>query len=95
MLVSSNNLSTMTSDLPVMINEQPIPRVYSYTCLGVALDEALHWDKHNEMICKNVRRGVGTMKHIKPYVPPHTLPSIYNALIVLFRLLLSSMGCLQ
>ena len=63
-----------------MINNQPVPRVRSFTCLGVKLHEILEWDDHIEMICKMVGAGTGTMKRIKPYVPAHTLQTIYGAL---------------
>ena len=64
-----------------MINDQPIPRVHSISCLGVKLDETLNWEEHIDMVCKKVGMGIGILRHIKPYVSANILISIYNALI--------------
>jgi hypothetical protein len=65
-----------------MLNSQPIPRVYSISCLGVTLDETLSWDEHIETICKSwPGAGIGTLKRIRPYIPANMLQSIYSALI--------------
>ena len=78
---SSHNIKTVNCDSSIMINNQPVPRVRSFTCLGVKLDEILEWDDHIERICKKVAASIGTMKRIKPYVPANTLQTIYSALI--------------
>ena len=78
---SRHNIKTVNYDSSIMINNQPVPRARSFTCLGVKLDEILEWDDHIEMICKKVAAGIGTMKRIKPYVPANTLQTIYSALI--------------
>ena len=64
-----------------MINDQPIPRVHSISCLGVKLDETSNWEKHIDLVCKKVGTGVGILRRIKPYVPANILILIYNALI--------------
>ena len=71
----------MNDDLPVVINNQLVPRERSFTCLGVKLDETLEWNEHIEVICKKVAAGIGMMKRIKPFVPANTLQTIYQALI--------------
>ncbi len=78
---SRHNLKTMNDDLSLVINNQPVPREGSFTCLGVKLDETLEWNEHIEMICKKVAAGIGMMKRIKPFVPANTLQTIYCALI--------------
>ncbi len=50
-------------------------------CLGVKLDENLNWDSHIEMICKKASAAISAMKRIKPFVPMHTLGSIYKSLV--------------
>ena len=71
----------MNDDFPVVINNQPVPRERSFTCLGVKLDETLEWNEHIEMIYKKVAAGIGMMKRIKPFVPANTMQTIYCALI--------------
>ena len=78
---SRHNLKTMTCDPTIMINNQPVPRVRSFTCLGVKLDETLEWSEHIEMVCKKVAAGIGTLKGIKPFIPACKLQTIYCALI--------------
>ena len=78
---SRHNFKIMNDDLPVVINNQLVPRERSFTCLGVKLDETLEWNEHIEVICKKVAAGIGMMKRIKPFVPANTLQTIYQALI--------------
>ena len=80
-VVSKHYLNKINDDTPVMLNGQPIPRIHSIPCLGVALDETLSWEEHIEAICKKVCAGIGMLKRIKPFVPAQTLQPIYSALI--------------
>ena len=64
-----------------MANAKPISRTATQMCLGVKLDENLNWDSHIEMICKKASAAIGAMKRIKPFVPMHTLESIYKSLV--------------
>jgi hypothetical protein len=66
---------------PVVANSKPIFRNVTQMCLGVKLDENLNWDSHVEMICKKASAAIGAMKRIKPFVPMHTLQSIYKSLV--------------
>ena len=66
---------------PVVANGKPIPRINTQVCLGVNLDENLSWASHIEMICKKASSGIGAIKRIKPFVPMHTLQSIYKSLV--------------
>ena len=51
---SNHSLAKIDDEFPVMINDQPIPRVHSISCLGVKLDEILNWEEHIDMVCKKV-----------------------------------------
>ena len=64
-----------------MANGKPIPRINTQVCLGVNLDENLSWASHIKMICKKASLGIGAIKRIKPFVPMHTLESIYKSLV--------------
>ena len=78
---SNHSLNKIDDEFPVMINDQPIPRVHSISCLRVKLDETLNWEEHIDVVCKKVGTGVGILRRIKPYVLANILISIYNALI--------------
>ena len=68
--------------LQQIINNAPIPRTGTFTCLGVELDGKLNWEKHIDSICQKVSAGIGIMRRIKPYVPSKTLQDIYNGLVM-------------
>ena len=48
---SPRNLSSKMGDKPVLINNAPVPRTETFTCLGVKLDGKLNWDNHIDSIC--------------------------------------------
>ena len=79
---SPRNLSSKVGDKPVLINNAPVPRTGTFTCLGVKLDGKLNWDNHIDSICQKVSAGIGIMRRIKPYVPRKTLIDIYNGLVM-------------
>ncbi len=76
---SSHNLNNKVNENRVLLNNAPVPRTNTFTCLGVDLDEKLSWEKHIEKICSKV--SAHAMRRIKPYVPPATLQTIYKSLI--------------
>ena len=41
-----HSLAEIDDEFPIMINDQPIPRVHSISCSGVKLDETLNWEEH-------------------------------------------------
>ena len=80
---SSYNLkfNNIICEEPVVANGKPISRTNTEVCLGVKLDENLSWASHIDMICKKASSGIGAIKRIKPFVPVHTLESIYKSLV--------------
>ncbi len=78
---SPYNIKNKTSSNPILINNIPVPRTETYTCLGVNLDERLTWEKHIDEICAKVGAGIGVMRRMKPFVPLQTLKLTYNALV--------------
>ena len=59
---SSYNIKNKSSSNPILINNVPVPRTGTYTCLGVSLDERLTWEKHIDTICAKVGAAIGVMK---------------------------------
>lgn len=78
---SSYNLNNKVGDKPILLNNVPVSRTSTYTCLGVDIDEKLNWEKHVDTICSKVSAGIGAMRRVKPYVPPATLQTIYKSLV--------------
>ena len=65
---SSYYLKNKITMKPILINNQPIPRADSYSCLGVNMEERHSWEKHIDNICSKVGAGIGAMRRIKPYI---------------------------
>ena len=78
---SPYNLNNIMCEDPVVANAKPILQTATQICPGVKLDEDLNWDSHIEIICKKASAAIGAMKRIKPFVPMHTLESIYKSLV--------------
>ena len=53
---SNHSLAKIDDEFSVMINDIPIPRVHSISCLGVKLDETLNWQEHIDMVCKKCKQ---------------------------------------
>ena len=56
---SSYNIKNKISSNPILINNVLVPRIGTYTCHGVSLDERLTWEKHIDTICAKVGAGIG------------------------------------
>ena len=80
-ICSSYNLNNIICEEPVVANKKPISRTNTQVCLGVKLDENLSWASHIDMMCKKASSGIGAIKRIKPFLPVHTLESIYKSLV--------------
>jgi hypothetical protein len=56
--------------------------IINYTkSLGVFIDHNLSWNIHIERLCKKIASGIGALKRTRPFVPYHTLVSIFNSLV--------------
>ena len=69
-IASPYKIKNIPQGIPILINNVPVPRVNSYKCLGVTLDEKLNWEHH-----------IAVIKRMKTYVPQEFLQTVYNALI--------------
>ena len=77
---SPRNLTSKIGDKPVLINNAPVPRTGTFTCLRVKLDGKLNWDNHIDSICQKVSAGIGIMRRIKPMFPEKL--DMYNDLVM-------------
>ena len=82
MLIGSRQkLSTLSNPLKLSIDNVPIEQVSSVKSLGIFIDENLRWQTHIHKLSKKIASGLGTIKRIRPFIPPPTLRYLYNALI--------------
>ena len=68
---STHYLNKLGCEEPIMVNAKPIPRISTQ----------MYWDSHITLICKKVSPAIGVMRRMKPFVPMHTLESVYKSLV--------------
>ena len=64
-----------------VINGAPINRVDCAKSLGLNIDENLSWNKHIEIISKEIASAIGALIPMRPLVPGNTLKYIYHSII--------------
>ena len=50
---SPRNLNNVR-ERPVGMNNNPVPQVNTFRCLGVDLDEKLNWENHIDSVCHKI-----------------------------------------
>ena len=70
---SSYNLKNKVSKKPIEINNQFIPRVDHYSCLGVKSHKKLSCEENINHACLEVSAGIGAIIRIYTFVPLSTL----------------------
>ena len=78
---SRHNLGKIDKDPVIKIGSETVNRVHTSKSLGVIIDDKLKWEDQIDSISKNVSRGIGVIKLIKPDVPKKCLTQVYNALV--------------
>ena len=67
--------------LKLRINKKPITRTNNIKYLGIILDSSLSWKDHINKISSKIKRVIGLMYKIRPYVFTKTLRMLYYSLI--------------
>ena len=78
---SRQRLSNLTESPTIKINQVLVEQVSSTKSLGIHIDQNLNWDFPIKEISKKITSGIGTVKHIRNFVPQEILLTIYNSLI--------------
>ncbi len=75
-----------TDYLPLVIKIEicgtVIKRVTELPLLGVTIDQHLSWKPHISVVSTKISKIIGILKHIRYFVPPNILLTIYNSLIL-------------
>ena len=79
---SANYSFLLNKPSEIKVNEIPIERVDSHVFLGLTIQDNLSWNCHIGKIANKISKTIGIMKHIKSFVPPNILKSLYNSLII-------------
>ena len=80
LIASRQELSTLSSQPELSIDNVPIEKVTSVKSLGIFIDGNLRWQTHIDKLTKKIASGIGAIKRIRDFVPTPTLHCIYNAL---------------
>ena len=73
LLISFYNLKDKVSKKPIEINDQFIPRVDHYSCLGVKRDKNISCEENINHTCLKVSAGIGATIRIYAFVPLSTV----------------------
>jgi len=65
----------------IKIENTLIDFVEHFDFLGITIDKNLKWNCHINKISSKISKVVGILNHIKKFLPPEILKTIYNALI--------------
>jgi len=67
--------------LNLYLNNNILNQVTSVKYLGVFFDENLNWKHHVSFICGKIKRGLGMISKLRPFLPTKVLVSLYYSLI--------------
>ena len=74
-------MSTFLCDPNIFIGGNKLIRVYVKKSLGILIDENLCWNEQIDNISKKVSKGIGMLRHAKPYISQESLGYLYQSLI--------------
>ena len=75
-------LKNIIQDPKIGIGSNGLKRVKVTKSLGVLIDENLCWDEQVDNISKKVAKGIGILKHTKPYISQKCMEILYHSLIL-------------
>ncbi len=70
-------------EYPVLqIDGAHIECVNDFNFLGITINNHLNWQSHTNKIANKISKTIGILNKLKHFLPPNTLYSMYNALIL-------------
>ena len=64
-----------------MVNGYVLKRVRVMKCLGVLIDEELHWTQQVGKVARTVQSKLGILRRVKSYIPKECLNLLYKSLV--------------
>ena len=77
-----NKCNNPNPKIVINIDGTPITKVRSTKFLGVIVNDKLNWSNHISFVSKTISKNVGVLSKLRTFLPPCTLFSLYNALIL-------------
>jgi len=75
------NKNLRNRNIQITIDDINIQRVQTVKFLGVHIDENIDWNVHVNITCSKIRKSIGILKKVQPYLLPKTMISLYYSLI--------------
>ena len=66
----------------ITVDDIPICMVHSTKFLGVVIDDKISWISHISSVTKTISRNTSVLSKLRTFLPPSTLFSLYNTLIL-------------
>ena len=82
MVIGSKCKLREIEDFNVTVKGTTLKRVHVTKCLGLLIDDELHWDQHVEKVISTVQAKLGMLRRLKPIVPVGCMKMMYNAFIL-------------
>ena len=70
-----------TTPYIISVDSCHIRRVKSVNYLGLTVDDTLTWHKHVDYISTKISKNIGIIKHLRTFLPQHSLLTLYRTLI--------------
>ena len=81
MVIGSRAKLNSIENVNVIDNDNVLKRVKVAKCLGVLIDEELHWAEQVDKVGKTVQSKLGMLRRVKPYVPIECLTLLHNSFV--------------
>ena len=80
-MLFTNNAEVYTSQLPILMNDTLITRVYKVRFLGIIFDDKLKWKEHIDHISNKIAKSIGVICKTRHSLPGKSLITLYYSLI--------------
>ena len=81
MVIGSRGKLNRIDSLNIIAKGNHLKRVRVAKCLGVLIDEELHWTDQVEKVTKTVQSKLSMLRRVKPFVPTECLAMLYNSFV--------------
>ena len=82
MIFKNKHSNKPTINIDIKIDNTPIQQVETTKFLGLLIDSNLSWTSHTQHVCKIVSKYNGIIRKVRPFLPPYSLKTLYNSLIL-------------
>ena len=76
-----NIFKSRNDDLDLRIRDNDLEIIQKTKCLGVQIDNSLHWKEHIKTVSTKVSRAIGFLKHAKTLLGQETLKTLYTGIV--------------